>query len=177
MALSGGTGLWIAARHLRAITERQVNFDRCTGMAVLRVRSWITAHERSWKRIESARRITLGLLPTPAGPTAVESFRILLVAERGIQEKLRLEWIQSALRWNLLTGVGCRLRRRPERSDFPEYDLILVEPDAEAMLTGAGSRIPIPRDEYRVRIASRNQNSSAVAWRSPDETWKVRWIP
>jgi hypothetical protein len=154
-----------------------VNFDRCTGTAALRVRAWIVAHERSWKRIESARRITLGLLPTPAGPSALEAFRILLLAERGNQEKLRLEWLKEALRWNLLTGVGCRLRRRPERSDFPEHDLDLVEPDAETVLAGAGSRMPVPREEYRVRIASRNQHSSARVWRSSDETWKVRWIP
>lgn len=177
MALSMGTGLWISARHLRAITERQVNFDRCTGLAALRIRSWITAHDQSWKRVEFARRITLGLLPTPAGPTAVESFRILLLAERGNQERLRLEWRREALRWNLLTGVGCRLRRRPERSDFPEHDLTLVEPDVETVLSGAGQRGAIPRQEYRVRIASRNQHSSAVAWRSPNEAWKVRWIP
>ncbi len=177
LALSSGTGLWIAARHLRAITERQVNFDRCTGIAVLRIRSWVTAHERSWKRIESARRITLSLLLTPAGPTALESFRLLLFAERMNQEKLRLEWMKETLRWNLLTGIGCRLRRRPERSSFPEHDLNLVELDAEAVLAGAPSPAPPSRKEYRVGIASRNQQSNAVAWRSPDEKWKVRWSP
>jgi hypothetical protein len=177
MALSGGTGLWISARHLRAITERQVNFDRCTGTAVLRIRSWITEHERSWKRLEAARAITTPLLPTPAGPAALESFRILLGAERAIQERIRAEWIRESLRWNLLTGLGCRLRRRPERSVFPEHDLNLVDPNAEVVLADTSIESPVPRSEYRVGVASRNQNSSAMTRRATDDTWKVQWIP
>ncbi len=177
MALSGGVGLWISARHLRAITERQVNFDRCTGIAVLRIRAWITAHERSWKRLEAARRVTLPLLPTPAGPAALEALRLLLLAERGNQERIRTEWIRETLRWNLLTGLGCRLRRRPDRSAFPEHDLKLVDPDVAGLLSGHPLDAPVPQNEYRVGIASRNQRSSALTRRAPDETWKVRWIP
>ncbi len=45
------------------------------------------------------------------------------------------------------------------------------------MLAGALIEGPAPAREYRISIASRNQNSSARVRRDPDETWKVRWIP
>lgn len=154
-----------------------MNFDRCTGTAALRIRAWVTAHERSWKRIRTARALTLGLIPTPAGPAALESFRALLLTERVLQESIRLEWGQESLRWNLLTGVGCRLRRRPDRSNFPEHDLRVVDTEPASVLAGALNEGPAPGQEYRVSIASRNQNSSARVRRDSDDTWKVQWIP
>jgi hypothetical protein len=103
--------------------------DRCTGGAVLHLRAALKSLEHSYLRIEVAREATLALLLTPAAPEALSAFRSAAKIEKKIEEAIRKDWEWEAKRWESMTGLGCRLRRMPERSPYPPFQYPIINPD------------------------------------------------
>lgn len=175
LALTGASGLLLACRHLRAITQRQVNFDRCVGASAIRLRRQLLQHESSWRRIRLARALTWSQLPTPNAALALESFRLILLRERVLQEGIRGGWIRESLRWNTLTGLGCGLRRRPARSPYPAFELPLVETDPQIELARTLENTPPPPPHYRLDLGAGTLKSGVFLRRWNHERWSIQW--
>jgi hypothetical protein len=166
-----GVGFWRAMIHIRAIAQRQVNLDQCSGAAILELRACVRTMEDSWKRIETARKITLTLLPTPLGPEALTLFQRATTLERGLQLAAQKKWRTQAARWNLMIGLGCRLRRAPKRSPYPDFPYPIVDPSTVLVHPAPGEG---PKS-FRLSIQVARLETEATLIKGAGHEWAVRW--
>jgi hypothetical protein len=159
--------------HIRAIAQRQVNLDQCSGEAILQLRACVRSMESSRLRIDLARKIALPLLPTPAGPEVTAAFERAARIEEGIQRAIEKKWRLQAARWNGLTGLGCKLRDSPGRSPYPEFPYRIVEP-ATALLLPVAEPIP-PPSRFRLFVRVARLESEASLNSGGNHEWNVRW--
>lgn len=159
--------------HIRAIAQRQVNLDQCSGEAILHLRACVRTMEASRNRIGLARKIALPLLPTPAGPEVAAAFERAARIEEGIQRAVEKKWKQQAERWTRLPGLGCKLRNSPERSTYPVFPYRIVEP-ATALTLPLPDPVPLPSAfRLSLRVARLESEASLIA--SDMNEWTVRW--
>ncbi len=126
-------------------------------------------------RLESARVVLLPLLPTPAGPEAIETFRGLARVEQKIQQGIQLSWNLERTRWNTLPGLGCSLHNAPFRSPYPSFDFQVVNPELsifEIQLTSFLVRDPKP---YRLEIRVAKLATEATLAKGEHHEWSARW--
>lgn len=159
--------------HIRAIAQRQVNLDQCSGEAILQIRACIRTFEASRRRLDWARRLALPLLATPSGPEAAAVFERAARVEEWIQRAVEGKWKLQAARWNQLPGLGCRLRNLPPRSPYPEFPFRVVIPET-ALLIPAIDPLP-PPSVYRLSIRVAQLQTEASLLRGADHEWTVRW--
>jgi hypothetical protein len=159
--------------HIRAIAQRQVNLDQCSGEAILQLRACVRTFEASQRRVEMARKLTLPLLPTPAGPEAAALFERAARIEEWIQRTVENKWRLQASRWNQLPGLGCKLRNTPRRTPYPEFPYRVIEP-ATALVFPSGGLQP-PPSAFRLSIQVARLETEASLIKGSDHEWKVRW--
>ncbi|NDG84106.1 MAG: hypothetical protein EBX52_03595 [Proteobacteria bacterium] len=170
-----GAGLWHEQVHIRAIAERQLALDRCSGAAGLRLRDLLRELDASCQRIHAGLRALRLAEGTRAGAAALLRFRNASLAEKHLQERLQSIWHEEALRWNTFPGVGCGLRNAPARDPYPSFPLPVIHaalptPDLPACLMPS-----VASGGIRLGIRVAELSTEALISKADSHDWEARW--
>lgn len=175
LALTGALGITKIMWNLHRSVQTQVQLDRCTAKAVIRMRAAAQTFEASYFRIQGYKMSTLAVcfFSLPLCPAALRIINTALQVERKIQQSVKVYWSLQRKKWD--HGLyACQLPFFIQKSRFPEFDFEIIQGNLTDLssLTGI-SRSFTKTKEYSVTLHHHQLHSKASLTHEKD--WTVQW--
>ena len=151
-----------------------MNFDQCTGKAVLELRAASLSFENSYARLEIYRKATIAACFTiTACPEAMGLFQKAAYVEKGIEELIQTSWNVQKMTWE---ARGCETPFPTPYSNFPAFPWKIVNPEMD-LFSLKGSKFDFGRPgDIRLGLRSNPIVSTAELKRRGNHDWSVRWV-